>query len=181
MRVVLALDAGAMLARAEVPIDPDDTTGSLEARLAIVGASLLRRCGRSHGTRRGDRRGAAGRCAGDTGAEDREAGRPHRLDAPARERSTATSAACSRGRGAFTFVDGQRLVLREAQADPRPAGDAPPGTLVAQDGDALLLACGDGTTLRVVRVQPDGKRVMTTREWRLGRRIDAPLRAGVTP
>ena len=42
MRVVLALDAGAMLARVEVPIRPDDTSGSLEQRLAVPGALLLR-------------------------------------------------------------------------------------------------------------------------------------------
>ena len=81
--------------------------------------------------------------------------------------------------GAFTFVDGQRLVVREARVDDRPAGDTPPGGLVALDDDAIVLACGEGTTLRVVRVQPEGKRVMTAREWRLGRRSEAPLRAGM--
>ncbi|HOR00146.1 MAG TPA: methionyl-tRNA formyltransferase [Anaerolineae bacterium] len=35
------MDTGAMLAQAEVPIDPDDTTGTLTARLAELGAQLL--------------------------------------------------------------------------------------------------------------------------------------------
>ncbi len=83
--------------------------------------------------------------------------------------------------GAFTFVDGQRLMVREACVDARTAGDVPPGGLVAQDGDAVVLACGEDTTLRVARVQPEGKRVMTAREWRLGRRADGPLRAGNAP
>lgn len=41
MRVVLALDAGPMLARVEAPIGPDETSGALEARLAMLGAPLL--------------------------------------------------------------------------------------------------------------------------------------------
>ena len=41
MRVVLALDAGPMLGRVEVPITPDDTSESLEPRLASAGADLL--------------------------------------------------------------------------------------------------------------------------------------------
>ena len=49
--------------------------------------------------------------------------------------------------GAFTFVDGQRLVVREATADARPAGDVEPGGVVALDGDAIVFACGQGTTL----------------------------------
>ena len=41
MRVVKALDAGAMLAKAAVPIGPDDRTDDLERVLAGVGARLL--------------------------------------------------------------------------------------------------------------------------------------------
>ena len=41
MRVVKALDAGAMLAVARTPIDPDETGEALEARLSAIGASLL--------------------------------------------------------------------------------------------------------------------------------------------
>ena len=41
MRVVLALDAGPMLARVATPIGPDETSAELEARLAALGADLL--------------------------------------------------------------------------------------------------------------------------------------------
>ena len=41
MRVVPALDAGPMLARATVAIGPDETSAALEGRLAEVGADLL--------------------------------------------------------------------------------------------------------------------------------------------
>lgn len=180
MRVVLALDAGAMLARVEVSIAPDDTAGSLESRLGLAGASLLRdvvdRLGR-------------GEVITEVPQDDAQA-----TLAPKIEKQdglidwTRPAAALDchvRGMqpwpGAFTFVDGQRIVIREASVDPRPAGGVPPGGLVAADGDALVLACGQDTTLRVRRVQPEGKRVMTAREWRVGRRGDAPLRASATP
>ena len=41
MRVVFALDAGPMLAHAEVAIDPDETSTELEVRLARIGADEL--------------------------------------------------------------------------------------------------------------------------------------------
>ena len=41
MEVVRALDAGPMVARVEERIRPDDTAGSLEARLAVAGAQCL--------------------------------------------------------------------------------------------------------------------------------------------
>jgi methionyl-tRNA formyltransferase len=41
MEVVRALDAGPMLARVEVPIAPEDTTGTLEPKVAVAGAGLL--------------------------------------------------------------------------------------------------------------------------------------------
>jgi methionyl-tRNA formyltransferase len=41
MKVVLALDAGPMLASVRLPITPDDTSGTLTAKVAEAGASLL--------------------------------------------------------------------------------------------------------------------------------------------
>ncbi|WP_291990788.1 methionyl-tRNA formyltransferase, partial [Luteitalea sp.] len=178
MRVMLALDAGAMLARAEVPIAADDTTGTLEARLAVVGASLLRdvvdRLGRGETVDEVPQDDSLATLA--PKIEKQEGLIDWSRPAPALDCHVRGMQPWP---GAFTFVDGQRLVVREARVDDRPAGDAPPGGLVALDDDAIVLACGEGTTLRVVRVQPEGKRVMTAREWRLGRRSEAPLRAGM--
>ena len=180
MRVVLALDAGPMLARVEVPIASHDTSGALESRLAIAGASLLRDVV--------DRMGRGDPIV-EVPQDDTKATLAPRLEKheglidwtrPARVVECHV-----RGMqpwpGAFTFVDGQRLVVREASADVCPSGDGEPGALVAPDGEAILLACGDGQCLRVTRVQPEGKRVMTAREWLLGRRANTPLRAASTP
>lgn len=180
MRVVLALDAGAMLARVEVPVAPDDTTGSLEQRLAIAGASLLRdvvdRVGRGESVNEEAQDHARATLA--PKIEKHEGMIDWTRPAPALDCHVRGMQPWP---GAFTFVDAHRLVVREAAVDDRPAGDVEPGGLVALDGDAIVLACGQGTSLRVTRVQPEGKRVMTAREWRLGRRADTPLRAGPTP
>jgi methionyl-tRNA formyltransferase len=180
MRVVLALDAGAMLARVEVPIAPDDTTGSLEGRLAVSGASLLRdvvdRMGRGEAVIEVPQDDTQATLAPKIEKQDGliDWSRPAQvLDWHVRGMQPWP--------GAFTFVDGQRLVVRQAFVNARAAGDVPPGGLVALDGDAVVLSCGGDTTLRVVQVQPEGKRVMTAREWRLGRRAEGPLRASNTP
>ena len=180
MRVVLALDAGAMLARVEVPIAPDDTTGSLEQRLAVSGAVLLRevvdRLGRGETVNEEPQDDSLATLAPKIEKHEglidwsRSA---HALDCHVRGMQPWP--------GAFTYVDGQRLGVREATMDARPAGGVEPGGVVALDGDAIVFACGQGTTLSVLRVQPEGKRVMTAREWRLGRRAETPLRASSTP
>lgn len=180
MRVVLALDAGPMLARVEVPVSREDTTGSLEARLAIAGASVLRdlvdRMGRGVPIVEEPQDDAAATLAP----------RLEKHEGLIDWTRSAWALDCHvRGMQpwpvAFTFVDGQRLMIREARADATPSGTASPGGLVQQDGDTLLLACGDGQTLRVARVQPEGKRAMTAREWLQGRRATTPLQAVSAP
>ncbi len=180
MRVVLALDAGPMLARVEVPVGEDDTSGSLEARLSVAGASLLRdvvdRIGR-------------GETVPEVPQDDQKATLAPRLEKQ-EGRIDWTRPALELDRhvrgmqpwpGAFTFVDGQRLVVREAKAAAAGAGETAPGGLVKADGDAILLACGDGGALRVARVQPEGKRVMTAKAWLLGRRATTTVQAVSTP
>jgi methionyl-tRNA formyltransferase len=180
MRVVLALDAGPMLSRVEVPIGPDDTSGSLELRLAVAGATLLLE--------------TLDRLAHGESVEEVPQDDSLATFAPRLEKTeglidwTRDAAALDRHvrgmqpwPGAYTFVDGHRIAIREASPDEHPAGDVPPGGLVGSIDDAVLLASGDGRALRVVRVQPEGKRVMTAREWLQGRRAPGRLQAGPPP
>ena len=46
------------------------------------------------------------------------------------------------------------------------------GTVIEAAGDALRVATGDGV-LRILALQPEGKRVMTAREFLAGRHIPA--------
>lgn len=46
-----------------------------------------------------------------------------------------------------------------------------PGTVVRAQGDELIVACGQGTALRVLEIQPEGRRTMTAREFLAGRGV----------
>jgi methionyl-tRNA formyltransferase len=43
--------------------------------------------------------------------------------------------------------------------------------VVRADGDELIVACGDGSALRVIEIQPEGRRTMTAREFLAGRGV----------
>jgi methionyl-tRNA formyltransferase len=46
--------------------------------------------------------------------------------------------------------------------------DLTPGTVVRARGDELIVACGDATVLRILELQPEGRRTMTVREFLSG-------------
>jgi methionyl-tRNA formyltransferase len=59
-----------------------------------------------------------------------------------------------------------------ANTDLTPAAAAAPaaaGTVVRAHGDELIVACGGGTALRVLEIQPEGRRTITAREFLAGR------------
>jgi len=190
MRVETELDAGPTFAVATVPIPPDATSGDVERTLAPLGAALLLpvvddlEAGRAVETPQ-DHAGAtlAPKITKDEGTID--------WTLPA-------AAVHNRVRGlqpwplASTRFNGERLVLRRTSPAPdlpapsgvrstnRPKGQVPggltpedltPGTVVRAHGDELIVACGDGTALRVLEVQPEGRRTMTAREFLAGRGV----------
>jgi len=71
--------------------------------------------------------------------------------------------------GAFTTLDGKDVKLYGARLV---AGTArtKPGEVAAIDGDGLVVACGDGA-VRILHVQPAGKKRMSPDEWLRGRGI----------
>ena len=68
---------------------------------------------------------------------------------------------------AFTFLGNARLVLHEARLSPHDPGDALPGTIVRIDR-ALTVAAGDRRSIDILQLQPEGRRVMTAREFLAG-------------
>src|SRR5215213_3509889 len=89
---------------------------------------------------------------------------------------------------AHTVYKGRRLILWRAESSGREAvlGDAEPrdeaataaGTLVVARGDELVVACGGGTTLRVLELQPEGKQRMPARDFINGSHVRAGERLG---
>ncbi len=186
MRVATELDAGPTFAMAAVPIPPDATSGEMEGTLAHLGADLLLPIadalaeGRAVEIPQDDARAThAAKITKGEGAID--------WTEPA-------AVVHNKVRGlqpwplASTHLAGARLVLRRtaplasgarsaiAGADvpgtsaPTDADPAPrTGTVVRAEGDELIVACGGGTTLRILEIQPEGRRTMTAREFLAGR------------
>jgi methionyl-tRNA formyltransferase len=180
MRVVLALDAGPMVSSRARPIGPDETSVEVERDLAGLGADLLvaavddLAAGRATETPQDDRRATyAPRLTRDDGVID------WRRPAPDLHNQV---------RGlhpwphAFTFLTGARyLIHRTAVGDAAARGE--PGAVLEAAGDALVVGTGGPSPLRILELQPEGKRVLHAREFLAGRHIPPGARfdAGPTP
>lgn len=167
MRVIKALDAGAMLAVATRAIGPDETSEEVERDLATLGADLLVTTldrlaqGPIEETPQDDAGSTyAPRLTREDGLIDwqRPASDVHNLI-----------------RGlypwphAYAYVRGRRVILLASSVDAEQV-PAPPGTIVMADGEALHVATGRGT-LRIHRLQAEGKRAMGSREFLAGLRL----------
>ena len=167
MRVVSELDAGPVFSIARAPITRDATSGDMAAGLAPLGAAELVGVvdaladGRAVETPQDHARATlAPKIAKEEGVIDwlEPAGRVH-----------------DRVRGlqpwplAATTLGGERLVVRRTEPSALDAHDAAPGTIVRAQGDDLTVACGGGTGLRILQIQPEGRRTMTAREFLAGR------------
>jgi methionyl-tRNA formyltransferase len=164
MQMDAGLDTGPMLSRESTPILPEDTTATLTARLAAIGARQVVAALRD---------GAAGRLRAEPQPADgatyahkldkREAWLDFRLDAETLARRVRAfdpfPVACAvRGETALKFW----------QAHARPGhGGSLPGTVLSAGADGLCIACGDGT-LVVTELQRPGSRRMSAAELLAG-------------
>ncbi|MGE3511263.1 MAG: methionyl-tRNA formyltransferase [Vicinamibacterales bacterium] len=175
MRVVRALDAGAMLASVRRPIGPDDTSEDVERDLATSGAALLvdtvERL--AHGPipeepQDDSRASYAPRLSKEDGLVDwtQPAGRIHDQIRGMRPWP-----------GAYSYLNGERLILLRSTVDEASQPVGGPGTIMAARGEVLRIATGAGTLL-VRELQSEGKRPMGTREFLAGRRFTPGDRFG---
>ncbi len=170
MRVVKALDAGPLIAAAETPIHPDETSVDVEARLATLGAALALQMVEALA------QGAVAEVPQDD-SRAVYAARLQRSDSridfarPARDVHNAI-------RGlhpwplASAVLDGQRLTLLRSEALPDEAASAPPGTIIRIESDALVVATGGGA-IRLRRVQREGRPAVSVHEYLNGHRTRA--------
>lgn len=168
MRVVEALDAGPMMAVRERAIGPDESSQELERSLARLGAELLIDVveqladGQARETPQDGRLATyASRITRDDGLIDwqRSAFDIHNL-----------VRALVPWPHAYTFLDGRRLIVIQSQTL-GPGGAHPEaGTVVKASGDDLVVAAGQGF-LGLTRIQPEGGRVLTAREFMAGHAV----------
>ena len=178
MKVVLALDAGPMLARAATAIEPDETSDALDARLADIGGRLL--------VQTIDRLEH-----GDATAE------------PQDETAATYAAKLERKDGALTWarpaldvhnqirglhpwplaatsINGTRVLLRRSSVISTTSVPSPPGTIVDASGETAVVACATGS-VRLIEVQPDGRRAMPAGAFLRGQRIGTGAVFASTP
>ena len=169
MRVVKALDAGAMIAKEHRAIGPDETSDEVERDLASRGARLLvavvDRIARGN--------------VEETAQDEAQVTYAHRLtkDEGAIDWSWPAARLHNLIRGlhpwplAFSSVQGKRVILRRSAIESRDARDTA-GAILEADGDRLVIATGDGA-LRITEIQAEGKRPMGVREFLAGHRLTA--------
>ena len=167
MRVVRELDAGPMLARVTRPIAADETSVDVERGLAKLGAGLLLEVIEQLATGTAKEEPQDDSAATYAAKITREEGT---LDW-----TLPAAAIHDRVRGLQPWplvsarLDGHRYLLHRTAHDSQSAAAAP-GTIVEAAGDRLVVATTHGT-LRILQLQPEGRRVLSSREFLAGYRI----------
>jgi len=167
MRVVKALDAGPMFAKATRPIAADETSDEVERDLARLGADLLVTtlddlgAGRTRETPQDETLATyAPRLTKDDGNVDWSwpASRLHNLIRGLHPWPHAAA-----------FLNDRRVILHRSAVGGS-AAQSSPGTILEAHGDRLVVATGDGA-LDLVEVQAEGKRKMLVREFLSGHSV----------
>lgn len=162
MQVDVGLDTGGVLGLEKVPVDDSITATELRDDLARRGAHLL-----------------IGALRATLPPPVPQAGEPVHAEklTPADRRvvwseSAETSARRCRIGGAWTELDGRRLRIGSLRIVDEPSVGQPGEAFL--DGGRLLVATGD-RMVEILTLQPEGKSMMSARDWVNGRR-GAPVR-----
>jgi len=172
MRLVEKMDAGPIFIQRALPIAEDETRISLQAKLAPLGAELLRET-------------IAGLKTGKLMPRDQNESEASYAPILKREDGLIdwklTAAALERRvRGlapwpsAFTYIAGSFLKIHRARVVERGI-EAAPGEVVKADKDGLWVAAGEGA-LSLEEVQLENKKRMTAAEFLNGTRVEKGAR-----
>jgi methionyl-tRNA formyltransferase len=177
------MDAGDMILKRELPIDHADTGGSYHDRLSVVGAELLR------DTVELIRTGTVPRVVQNE-AEATLAPKFKKSDGRI-DWSLPAGKIESRVRGfnpwpgSFCVMPGGKVVkvlaVRVEAGTPELsglAGTASAGTVLAISGEGPLILAGDGQLIRLLDVQPEGRKPMTGAAFLCGHSMAAGIRLG---
>ncbi len=173
IRLVREMDAGPMLASASRPIADHETGADLERALAAMGADLLLDTVRAIAEGRARERPQDHALATYAPRLTREDGR---IDW---RRPARTVHDLVRGLQPwpppFAFLDASRYLIRRTAPHTGSVSGLdsapPPGTVVEARGDRLRVACGEGSVLSILEIQPEGRRAQSTRDFLAGRGI----------
>ncbi len=166
MRMDEGLDTGPVLAQAEIPLAPDDTTASLSERLAALGAQLLVET-------------LPGWLGGQIQPQPQDEGQAiycrtlTKADGHLDWNRSATYLdrqvrACAPWPGAYTSWQGQRLKVLRARATPARGHEGRPGQVVEM-ASGFGVITGEGL-LELLEVQLAGRRPATAGQFARGQR-----------
>ena len=168
MRMVVALDAGAMMATVRRPIGVDETSDVVERDLARLGVapllSVIEQL--SAGTAREEPQ------------DDSLATYASRLtkEEGLIDWALPATAIHNRVRGlypwphAYTHITGSRVIVLKSQVESVRGSDpvSDPGTVVNISTEGMVVAAGQGTRLTLLELRPEGRRSMTVRDFLAG-------------
>lgn len=176
MRMDEGLDTGDMIMKEEVVLEPEETGGSLFERLAQTGASLCVR------TLAAVEDGTAIYTPQEHGEATHTIMIKKQLGEIAWEKPALELERLIRGLNpwpsAYTHLNGRTLkIWKAAVAEQGQAERAEPGSVVEVRKDSILVQTGQGL-LKLVEVQLEGKKRMTTDAFLRGFTIEAGTRLG---
>lgn len=168
------LDTGPTFLSRSTPIGPEETAAELEPRLARLGAQVLLETVDGVGS---------GRIAPRPQDDARVSLAPlirkedGRIDWTSRAEDIARRVrGFSPWPGAQTALASRPLkVLRSRSAE---SGPGDPGTVIAVGREGILVACGEGTRLCLLEVQPESRRAMDAAAFAAGSRLGPGARFG---
>ncbi len=177
MYMVKALDAGDMLTQVTVPIGPEDTVGTMHDQLSQAGADLLSE------TLPKLINGKLNPRPQDP-AKVTFAPTIQRKDEiinwewPA-ERVVDFVRGLNPFPVAFTTLNGVVTKIWKAVSN-QPTTEAVPGTVIELEEDGIVVQCGNSTSIKILELQPSGKKRMTAKAYLLGADLQKGDRFGET-
>lgn len=172
-KVVAELDMGAVLAQRSVAIGPEETAGELTDRLALIGAGLV--VDVVNRMAAGEEVEEHEQSAGNGFAARRLRKRDGRIDwtLPAEETRNRVRG-LSPWPGAFCDFLGrgraERVKIVRVHAVPAGPKASEPGEVLQAGDDGITVKAGSGC-LRILELQPAGKRAMPAADFVRGRRV----------
>ncbi len=172
MYMAKGLDTGDMIEQSETKILPTDTGETLTNRLAEMGGQLIL------STMEKLSAGTAVR----TPQKEEESSYAKMLDKslgcmdfhkPATELERAVRA-LDPWPSAFTKIDGKNVKIYGAEATEETGN---PGTIIDVTKKSFTIACGEGA-LRILRLQPEGKKPMDTAAFLNGKKLEKGMQVG---
>jgi methionyl-tRNA formyltransferase len=170
MRIETELDSGATFASRVIPIPSEATSGDMDDALGVLGARLLLPVVDALAE------GTAVEAPQDH-AKATYAPKVTKEEGPIDWSQTA-KVIHNRVRGlqpwplASTTLGGKRIVIRRTRVESGASEHGhQPGSIIRARGDDLIVACGGGTALQILEIQPEGRRTMTAREFHVGRGV----------